>query len=201
MSEAVGEVRLDRSAVHVAVDMQRLFAEPGPWFVPWMPKVLPHVVELARRHPERTVFTRFIPPREPADMPGAWRDYYRHWRAMTQENLDERQLDLVEPLRVLAPPARLCDKAVYSAFANPGLARWLAAQGVRTLVVSGGETDVCVLATVMAAIDHGFHVVLPTDALCSGNDASHDALLTLWRQRFAHQITTLSTEEILSRWE
>jgi nicotinamidase-related amidase len=201
MSEAMGGVRLDRGAVHVAVDMQRVFAEPGPWFVPWMPKVLPHIVELARCHPERTVFTRFIPPPEPADMPGAWRDYYRHWRAMTQANLDERLLDLVEPLRMLVPPARLCDKAVYSAFGNPGLARWLAAQGVRTLVVTGGETDVCVLATVIAAIDHGFHVVLPTDALCSGNDASHDALLTLYRQRFAHQIATVSTEEILSRWE
>jgi nicotinamidase-related amidase len=67
--------------------------------------------------------------------------------------------------------------------------------------VTGGETDVCVLATVMAAVDRGFHVVLPTDALCSGNDTSHDALLTLYRQRFGQQITTSSTEEILSRWE
>jgi len=53
----------------------------------------------------------------------------------------------------------------------------------------------------MAAIDHGFHVVLPTDALCSGNDTSHDALLTLYRQRFAHQIAAVATEEVLSRWE
>jgi hypothetical protein len=39
--------------------------------------------------------------------------------------------------------------------------------------------------------------VLPTDAPCTG----HDALLTLWRQRFAHQIATVATEEVLSRWE
>jgi nicotinamidase-related amidase len=199
--KSTGALALDRSAVHLAVDLQRLFAEPGPWFVPWMPKVLPRIAALARRHPERTVLTRFIPPREPADLPGAWRDYYRHWRAMTQENLDARLLGLVEPLAALVPPARLCDKAVYSAFGNPGLARWLAARGARTLIVTGGETDVCVLATVMAAVDRGFHVVLPTDALCSGNDTSHDALLTLYRQRFGQQITTSSTEEILSRWE
>jgi nicotinamidase-related amidase len=195
------KVRLDRTAVHLAIDMQRLFAEPGPWFVPWMPKVLPNVVEIARRHPERTVLTRFIPPAEPADLPGAWRDYYRHWRAMTRECLDERLLDLVEPLRVLSPPARVCDKAVYSAFAHAGLLRWLRAQSIETLIVTGGETDVCVLATVMAAIDRGYRVVLPTDALCSASDASYDALVMLYRERFAHQIATASTEEVLRSWE
>jgi nicotinamidase-related amidase len=194
-------MRLDRTAVHLAIDMQRLFAEPGPWFVPWMPKVLPNVVEIARRHPGRTVLTRFIPPAQPADLPGAWRDYYRHWRAMTRDSLDRRLLDVVEPLRNLAPPARVCDKAVYSAFGNPALVRWLRARSVETLIVTGGETDVCVLATVMAAIDRGFRVVLPTDALCSGSDASHDALLMLYRKRFAHQIATASTEEVLRIWE
>jgi nicotinamidase-related amidase len=193
--------RLDRTAVHLAIDMQRLFAEPGPWWVPWMQKILPNVADLARRHPERTVFTRFVPPQQPEKMPGAWQKYYRHWRLMTRECLDERLLDLVEPLRGLAPPALLCDKAVYSAFANPSLLRWLRAQSVQTLIVSGGETDVCVLATVMAAIDRGFHVVLPTDALCSGSDATHDALLTLYRQRFQHQVTASTTEDILRTWE
>jgi nicotinamidase-related amidase len=195
------KLHLDRSAVHLVIDMQRLFAEPGPWFVPWMPKVLPNVVEIARRHPDRTVLTRFIPPAEPGDLPGAWRDYYRHWRAMTRECLDDRLLDLVEPLRALAPPARVCDKAVYSAFGNPALSRWLRTQSVDTLIVTGGETDVCVLATVMAAVDRGFRVVLPTDALCSGNDRSHDALLMLYRERFAHQVDTASTEEVLWAWE
>ncbi len=30
----------------------------------WMDRVLPRMVELARHAPERTVFTRFIPPRQ-----------------------------------------------------------------------------------------------------------------------------------------
>ena len=53
------------SAVHIAIDMQRLFGEPeSPWNVPWLSRVLPQVLELARHHPERTVFTRFIPPQQ-----------------------------------------------------------------------------------------------------------------------------------------
>jgi nicotinamidase-related amidase len=189
------------AAIHLAVDMQRLFAEPdSPWCVPWLPRVLPQIAELARHHPDRTVFSRFIPPGRPEDMPGAWRDYYKQWRAMTQQNLDERLLELVAPLPELVPPAHLCDKAVYSAFGNPKLAPWLRAQGTETLIVSGGETDVCVLATVMSAVDLGFHVVLAADALCSASDKTHDALLLLYSERFSQQITTARTEEILLAW-
>jgi nicotinamidase-related amidase len=188
------------SAVHLAIDMQLLFAEPGPWCVPWLPRILPLVVELSRRHPERTVFTRFIPPERPEDMQGAWQDYYRRWQAMTRQSLDHRLLELVEPLRALVPPARLCDKAVYSAFGHPKLAPWLKTQGADTLILSGGETDVCVLATVMSGLDLGFHVVLATDALCSVSDATHDALLLLYRERFSQQITTATTDEILQAW-
>jgi len=194
----VSDLRLN-SAVHLAVDMQLLFAE-GPWSVPWLPRILPMVVELARHRPGRSVFTRFIPPRRPEDMPGAWQDYYRRWQAMTRQSVDERLLQLVEPLRALVPPAHLCDKAVYSAFGNPKLAPWLKAQGADTLIVSGGETDVCVLATVMSALDHGFHIVLATDALCSVSDKTHDALLLLYKQRFSQQIATATTEEILREW-
>ena len=41
---------------------------------------------------------------------------------------------------------------------------------------------------VMQAIDLGFRVVLPTDALCSTSDGAHDALVDLFRMRFAAQV-------------
>jgi len=195
-----GAFRLDRSAGLMVVDMQRLFAEPGPWQVAWLPRVLPRVTALAERHPERTVLSRFIPPKAPEDVPGAWQDYYRHWRAMTRENLDLALLDLVEPLARLCPPALLCDKATYSAFSNRMLRPWLTEQGIRTLIVAGGETDVCVLATVMQALDLGYRIVLAADALCSVNDSTHDALMLLYGRRYSQQVRTATTAEILSAW-
>jgi hypothetical protein len=43
--------------------------------------------------------------------------------------------------------------------------------------------------------------VLPVDALCSVSDQTHDAMLTLYRQRFTLQIETTTVGEVLSRWE
>jgi len=80
------------------------------------------------------------------------------------------------------------------------LAPWLTSHGIDTLIVSGGETDVSVLATVMSAIDLGYRIVLATDALCSASDRTHDALMTLYRERFSRQFTTAMTVQILEAW-
>jgi nicotinamidase-related amidase len=192
---------LDHRTVHLCIDMQRLFAEPSPWHVPWMPRILPQIRALAERCPARTIFSRFIPPQTAADAPGAWRDYYIQWEAVTREHLDPRLLELAPPLAALVPPARIIDKPVYSALANPALCEQLKQIGITTLIVTGGETDVCVLSTVMDAMDAGFRVLLPTDALCSVRDQTHEALLTLYRERFSIQIETTTIGDVLSRWD
>jgi nicotinamidase-related amidase len=52
----------------------------------------------------------------------------------------------------------------------------------------------------MDAVDYGFKVILPTDALCSSRDQTHDALLSLYRERFSQQIEATTTETLLGRW-
>ncbi len=52
----------------------------------------------------------------------------------------------------------------------------------------------------LGAVDFGYRVVLATDALCSSADQTHDALLTLYRQRFSEQIETADTKTILADW-
>jgi nicotinamidase-related amidase len=66
--------------------------------------------------------------------------------------------------------------------------------------VSGGETDVCVLSTVLGAIDRGYRVVVVTDALCSSSDAAHDASLDVYHMRFGQQVETASAELVLDAW-
>jgi len=190
----------DRTA-HICVDMQNIFAEETPWHTPWMARVLPVVTRIAERHPSRTIFTRFIPPYRPDQMPGRWQRYYERWRELTLERIDPWLIDLVPPLATLAPPAEVIDKRVYSPFSEPQLSDLLRRRRVDSLLITGAETDVCVLATVLDAVDLGYRVVLATDALCSSSDATHDALLALYRNRFSQQIETASSETILACWE
>jgi nicotinamidase-related amidase len=192
---------LGERTFHLCIDMQNLFAEDTPWHTPWMTRVLPVVVRIAERHPQHTVFTRFIPPRDADELPGSWRRFYRRWEELTLDRLDPRLLELVPPLRRLAPPAAVIDKRVYSPFSEPGLSTLLRQRQANALVISGAETDVCVLAAVMDAVDRGYRVVLANDALCSSSDQTHDALMTLYHNRFSEQIETAETEAILAAWD
>ncbi|KAB0268154.1 cysteine hydrolase family protein [Microvirga brassicacearum] len=191
---------LGPNALHLCLDMQRLFSPDGPWPTPWMERVLPTVAAVAEHAPARTIFTRFIPPRRAEDMPGTWRRYYQKWAVATQEHLDPRLLELMPALQRLVPPASVFDKPVYSAFAGHRLSDELKNRQIDTLIVTGSETDVCVLATVLGAVDHGYRVVLVSDGLCSSSDEGHDTLLSLYRKRFSEQIETVESDELLESW-
>ena len=114
------KVPLGPTAIHLCIDMQRLFAPGGPWPAPWTERVLPNVIHLVERAPSRTVFTRFIPPRSPDDVPGIWRAYYLKWQDVTLDRLDATLLDLMPALQTFMPPAEAFDRMQYSAFANGG---------------------------------------------------------------------------------
>jgi nicotinamidase-related amidase len=158
----MGDALLPFPLTERSVDMQRIFSADGPWPAPWMERVLPVVATLAGRHPERTVFTRFIPPERPDQMPGMWQRYYTRWRAATRECLDLDLLELMPPLATLCPPATVIDKTRYSGFAEPKLLAHLREREADALIISGSETDVCVLATVLSAVDLGYGRHLPS---------------------------------------
>jgi nicotinamidase-related amidase len=189
-----------KDAVHLCIDMQRIFSKGGVWETPWMERVLPVVVEIAARYKARTIFTRFITPQTPVQRPGQWQQYYQRWKAATQEHLRPHQLDLVPALARFAPPAHIIDKPAYSAFYLSGLDVFLQEKNVRCVVVTGAETDVCVLSTVLDAVDRGFRVVIVEDALCSSSDAGHEALMTIYRTRMQEQIDLISSSELPAVW-
>lgn len=129
-----------------------------------------------------------------------WGQYYCRWENVTLANLAPGLIDLMPPLERFVPPARMLDKHVYSPWTEGRLDALLANSAVDTLVITGGETDVCVLATVLGAVDRGFRTVLVTDAICSSTDRTHDALLQLYCSRFSAQIEPTSMSEVLENW-
>jgi nicotinamidase-related amidase len=159
--------------------------------------VTPKVEQLVARAPERTIFTRFNPPE---DAPGRWRAYYEKRSHVTRRRIDNRLIDLLPALARYAPPAVIFDKAVYSAFGNPQLHHHLRERQIDTLIVSGSETDVCVLSSILAAVDYGYRVIIAEDAVCSSSDEGHDALIGLFNERFDVQFEPAKVEVILSAW-
>jgi len=188
------------NAVHLCVDMQRIFARGGLWETPWMERVLPTIVTVVARCPERTVFTRFVTPASPEEGPGQWQVYFRRWKLATRSVIDAAELDLVPALARYVPPATVIDKPTYSAFFRSPLAEFLLQREIRTVIVSGAETDVCVLSSVLDAVNIGFRVVIVEDALCSSSDQGHDALMTMYRLRFSEQIDLVTAEGLMEIW-
>jgi nicotinamidase-related amidase len=188
------------STVHLCVDMQRIFAEGTEWKMPWLERVLPNIVSITALHPERTIFTRFVPAQHPGQGVGMWRHYYEHWALMTIDELGADMIDVVPELARFVPPARFFDKHVYSPWTGSDLHQQLRGAGIDTIIITGGETDVCVLATMMGAIDWGFRAILVTDALCSSADETHDAMMNVYTNRFGQQVECVSTDTLLESW-
>jgi nicotinamidase-related amidase len=191
---------LGEGCAHLCIDMQNVFMPGSLWGAPWMEKILPAVEELAGRHARQTIFTRFIAAQNPETAPGTWKRYYQKWESLTLDNLDPHTLELAPMLARLVPPATVIDKRVYSPWSEGRLSELLKAWGTRAVIVTGGETDVCVLATVLGAVDRGFRVIVAADAVYGSADETHDAVMKLYVSRFGQQVEIAGVDEILWNW-
>jgi nicotinamidase-related amidase len=189
---------LSRRVVHAAIDMQRLFAEETEWASPLVQVIAPTVARICARAPHRTLFTRFITPEARDEMPGQWRIYYSKWESLLALRPD--LLDLLPGLREFTPPARVVDKYVHSAFEAPAFQNTLDELDTDTIVFTGVETDVCVLATAMTAMDRGYRTILISDAIASSSPKGHDAAMTSIYPRFDQQIEVIDSATLLEAW-
>jgi maleamate amidohydrolase len=71
----------------------------------------------------------------------------------------------------------ILSKYFASAFFGTTLADLLASAGCDTVVVTGASTSGCVRATVVDALQHGYRVVVPREAVGDRNPAAHEANL------------------------
>ncbi len=191
---------IGKRAVHAAIDMQRLFAEETEWASPVVFAIEPDVSRICAHAPHLTLFTRFLTPKRAEDAHGQWQIYYRHWKSVLAGNLDPDLLDLLPPLRRFVPPARVIDKYAHSAFEAPQFQAALDELGADTIIFTGVETDVCVLATALTAIDRGYRTILVSDAIASSSPGGHSSALDSIYPRFDQQVELLDTNSLLKAW-
>ncbi len=76
-----------------------------------------------------------------------------------------------------------------SAFFGTGLASILATHGCDTVIVAGASTSGCVRATAVDALQHGYRVVIPREAVGDRNPAAHEANLYDLDTKYADVVT------------
>ncbi|HXV23984.1 MAG TPA: cysteine hydrolase [Alphaproteobacteria bacterium] len=191
---------LGADTLHIVLDMQRLFVEHPDWSVPELPKLVPPILRLIGSHPHETLFTRFVTPRRAEDAHGQWRYYYRRWQSVTLSHMDPALLDLVPPLARHARPDSILDKRSHGGWEDPAFVKAIGRRRASTLVLTGVETDVCVLAFALGATDRGYRVIIVEDAVASSSPAGHHAALEAIYPRLDQQIQIASLEGVLAAW-
>jgi nicotinamidase-related amidase len=190
--------RVGPNALHLCVDMQRLFAEDSPWASPAVTLALPGAREIARRKPENTIFSRFLCPTEPLALQGQWLRFYADCPEML--HLDPRLFEVIPELASIGAGARTVSRHVFSVFRSEELQFQLLSRKVETLIFTGVETDVCVLATVFSAVDAGLRVIVVEGAVASSDQAGHEAALRAIMPRFDQQIEVVDPDQLLAAW-
>ncbi|MEK9668212.1 MAG: isochorismatase family cysteine hydrolase [Deltaproteobacteria bacterium] len=189
---------LDEQALHICIDMQQIFLNPGPWYAEAGLAVLPKIEQLVHARNLPTVFTRFITPSTATEAIGRWQTYYEFWHQVTKEEAGEEWLALHPALQKFAKSSNTYDKTTYDAFASGSFRSSIEKANPSALIFSGIETDVCVLATVLTAVDLGFRTIIAEDAVTSSDLDSHNACFEFLFPRYSQQIEIATVAEILS---
>ena len=83
----------------------------------------------------------------------------------------------IDPRIAPMPGEPVLNKLFASAFFGTPLASLLAAEQCDTVLVTGASTSGCVRATAVDALQHGYRVIVPREAVGDRNAAAHDASL------------------------
>ncbi len=90
------------------------------------------------------------------------------------------------------------EKHRHSAFAGTELDQILRDRGIRTVVVAGVQTHVCVESTLRDASARGYYVVVPGDCVGSYDRDLHDKTLRCVEAHFGEVV---GSADLIARWE
>jgi len=196
----------------VVVDMQRGFLDPGEAMeVPAAREIVPviqHLLSVFRARRLPVVFTEFVysesvpvligrlhPEHRPAP-PGAPRGFGLPSSSCLEGTSSAETVPDLAP----RPDEIVVRKRGYDAFAGTLLDRALRARNVTSLVVTGTMTDICVLATVTAALHREYRVTLVEDGVATVWPEIQRATLYIIGRAYGRIATSKEVADDISRW-
>ena len=196
----------------VVVDMQRGFLDPGEAMeVPPAREIVPVIQSLlglfrAKRLP--IVFTEFVygesvpvligslhPEHRPAP-PGAPRGFGLPSSSCLEGTASAETVSDLAP----RPGEIVVRKRGYDAFSGTLLDTALRARNVTSLVVTGTMTDICVLATVTAALHRQYRVTLVEDGVATLWPEIQRAALDIIGRAYGRVVTAKEVVDQISGW-
>jgi ureidoacrylate peracid hydrolase len=100
-----------------------------------------------------------------------------------------------------APGDLVVDKHTFSGFHGTDLHAQLQARGVRTLVMTGVATNVCVDSTLREGFFLGYHIVLAEDCVTSSNRQGHEGTVSTVRVNFGSVLPSAELVPLLEAAE
>jgi ureidoacrylate peracid hydrolase len=92
---------------------------------------------------------------------------------------------------------QVVEKRCYSAFHNTQMDDILRRRGIKSLVMTGVATNVCVESTLREAFFHGYYIVMPPDCVGSANVPLHKATIKSVEFIFGE---TPESDEVMGVW-
>lgn len=92
------------------------------------------------------------------------------------------------------------DKPGFGAFYATDLEQLLRVSGIRTLIISGVTTDICVHSTLREAVDRGFECFTVGDACAAGDTGIHEAMLACIDGEGGILGRVVSTDAVVTAW-
>jgi ureidoacrylate peracid hydrolase len=90
-------------------------------------------------------------------------------------------------------------KHSFSGFYGTGLNEALRAQGIKTLIITGVATNVCVDSTLREGFFHGYYIVLAEDCVGSNSRIGHEGTLATVRNNIGAVVPSQKVAALLSR--
>jgi nicotinamidase-related amidase len=196
----------------LVVDMQRGFLDPGEAMeVPTARDIIPRIRTLlalfrGRRLP--VLFTEFtyserapllvgeLHPEHRKAAPGAPRGFGLPSSSCLEGEANVRVTADLAP----RPDELVVTKSHYDAFNGTPLDAALRARDVTHLVLTGTMTDICVLATVVGAMNREYRMTVVEDATATLGPEIQRASLDIIRRAYGRVLTTRQVVEEIDRW-
>jgi ureidoacrylate peracid hydrolase len=149
-----------------------------------------HIVHVRTHHSDWTDSASWIGRHKrghyPMCFPGSWgADYYPGFEPHVDADYQPGAHEYV------------VTKHRYSGFVGTDLDQVLRSRGIRTVIMTGEATNVCVETTARDAYMRDYYVAFVSDCTASGSKAAHDATLVTMGRHFG---TVLTSDDIVSTW-